>query len=72
MGREVEKEMMGIIVQQAKKEGILKLKSQYIETEKNIPCKNFLKDCGFQKEGNSWSFNLDNSFKKIDFIKVIT
>ena len=72
MGREVEKEMMGNIVQQAKKEGILKLKSQYIETEKNIPCKNFLQDCGFQKEGNDWFFYLDHSFKNIDFIEVLT
>jgi FkbH-like protein len=71
MGREVEKEIMADIIQQAKKEGILKLKSQYIETTKNIPCKNFLKDCGFKKEGNNWFFNLDNSFKNIDFIEVI-
>jgi FkbH-like protein len=72
MGREVEKEMMGNIVQQAKKEGILKLKSQYIETEKNIPCKHFLKDCGFKKEGNNWFFYLDHYFKNTDFIEVLT
>ena len=72
MGREVEKEMMGNIIQQAKKEGILKLKSQYVETTKNIPCKNFLKDCGFQKKGNDWFYYLDHSFKNIDFIEVLT
>ena len=72
MGREVEKVIMNQIIEQAKKEGVVKLKSIYIPTEKNKPCENFLKDCGFQKEGNEWSYSLNQSFKNIDFIKVLT
>lgn len=72
MGREVEKGMMGHIIEQAKKEGVVKLKSRYTPTEKNKPCENFLKDCGFQKEGDAWSYSLNQPFKNIDFIKVLT
>ena len=72
MGREVEKGIMNHIIEQAKKEGVVKLKSKYIPTEKNKPCENFLKDCGFQKEGDEWSYFLNQSFKNIDFIEVLT
>ena len=72
MGREIEKEIMANIIEQAKNEGVSKLKSHYIETEKNSPCKNFLKDCGFQKSGDDWIFNVDQPFKNINFIHVMT
>ena len=72
MGRQVEKKIMGNIIEQAKKEGVLKLKSRFIPTEKNKPCKNFLKDCGFQEDDGEWSYSLNQPFKKIDFIKVLT
>jgi FkbH-like protein len=72
MGRQVENKIMGNIIEQAKKEGVIKLKSRFIPTKKNKPCENFLKDCGFQKEDDEWSYLLNKSFKKTDFIKVLT
>lgn len=72
MGREVEKAIMSYIIEQAKKEGVVKLKSIYIPTEKNKPCENFLKDCNFQKGMDEWSYSFNQPFKNIDFIKVLT
>jgi FkbH-like protein len=54
MGRGVEKAIMAFILNEAKKEGITRLKGQYIPTKKNKPCEEFLSSCGFQRQGDYW------------------
>ncbi len=72
MGRDVERGMLSNIIEQAKNEGIVKLKSKYIPTEKNMPCKNFLNDCGFHKENDEWIYFLNQPFKNTDNVKILT
>jgi FkbH-like protein len=54
MGRGVEKAIMAFILNEAKKEGITRLKGQYVPTKKNKPCEEFLSSCGFQRQGDYW------------------
>lgn len=63
MGREVEKAIMGHIINLAKKEGAQKVKAQYIPTQKNKPVEEFLPGCGFYKEGDFWVYDLGSSFQ---------
>jgi len=46
-----------------KKEGVKKIKAQFIPTQKNKPAENFLSNYGFQKEGKYWIFSLQNPIK---------
>ncbi len=70
MGREVEKSILGHIIKTAKEQGVEKIKADFIPTQKNKPIENFLPDCGFKKEGDSWIISIDETFQIPDFIKV--
>ena len=70
MGREVEKSILGYIIEMAKKSGVEKIKADYIPTQKNKPIENFLPNCGFKKEDNYWIISINNTFDIPDFIKV--
>ncbi len=70
MGREVEKSILGHIIKTAKEHGIEKIKADFIPTQKNKPIEHFLPDCGFKKEGNSWTISINETFQIPDFIKV--
>jgi len=72
IGREIEKIMMDQIFQQAKRDGVKRIKAQFIPTQKNKPAEKFLGDCGFKKEGEFWIYDLEIPFKKPDFIEVRT
>ncbi|HET7391946.1 MAG TPA: HAD-IIIC family phosphatase, partial [Nitrososphaeraceae archaeon] len=54
IGRGVEDAIMGFILNEAKGEGVTKIKCQYIPTKKNKPCEEFLPNCGFKREGEYW------------------
>jgi len=68
MGREVEKAILNYIINEAKKNGIRKIKSQYIVTKKNKPVENFLPDCGFVQENGFWVFDLTKTFHVPEFL----
>lgn len=68
MGREVEKAILNHIINEAKKSGIKKIKSQYIPTKKNKPIENFLPDCGFVQEKDYWVFDLTKTFHVPEFL----
>jgi FkbH-like protein len=59
MGRGAEDAIMGFILNEAKKEGIAKIKGQYIPTKKNKPCEDFLPKYGFEREGEYWIYSPD-------------
>ena len=56
MGRGIEDAIMSFILNEAKREGITKIKCVYIPTKKNKPCEEFLPNCGFKKEGEYWVY----------------
>ena len=62
------KEVNLYIINEAKKNCVKTIKSQYIPTEKNIPIQNFLPECGFKKNNDFWVYDLNNPFKMPDFI----
>ena len=70
MGREVEKGILGHILNNAKENGVERVKAQFIPSQKNAPIENFLPSCGFQKEGDYWIFEINTSFVVPDCIKV--
>ena len=63
IGRGIEEGILGKIIEMAKKEGVKKIKAQFIPTQKNKPAENFLSNYGFQKEGKYWIFSLQNPIK---------
>ena len=50
MGREVEKGILGHIINRAKENGVERIKTQFIPSQKNNPIEDFLPNCGFQKD----------------------
>ncbi|MGI0001473.1 MAG: HAD-IIIC family phosphatase, partial [Nitrososphaeraceae archaeon] len=58
MGRRIEDGIMKYILNEARKQGIKRVKCQYIPTAKNKPCENFLSHSGFKKEGEDWILHL--------------
>jgi len=47
LGKEIEFTFLNNIIEEAKKNNILRIKAKFITTIKNIPAKDFLKDAGF-------------------------
>jgi FkbH-like protein len=70
MGREVEKGILGHIIKKAKKDGVERIKAQFIPSAKNKPVENFLPSCGFKKEGEYWVYSLNSQFKIPDYLTV--
>jgi len=71
IGREIEKGILNYIINEAKKNGIKIIKSQYVRTEKNTPIQDFLPNCGFKQINNFWEYDLNNAFNMPDFIKIV-
>ena len=71
MGREIEKAILGHIISDAKNNDVDKIYANYIPTQKNKPIENFLSDCGFKHENNSWIIIPKDDFKLPDCIKLI-
>ena len=60
MGRRIEGGIMEYILNEARKEGIKRVKGRYIPTNRNKPCENFLPQSGFKKEGEDWILHLES------------
>lgn len=72
MGRGVEDAILGHILREAKMQGVEKVKGVYIPTKKNMPCEDFLSNYGFAKDGDLWSYSLNNPIKIPDHLMVVT
>jgi len=70
MGREVEKGMLGYIMNKAKEHGVEQIKAQFITSQKNKPIEDFLPNCGFHKDGNSWIYSLKVPFTIPEYLTV--
>ena len=71
MGRRIENGIMQYILNEAKSEGIKRVKGKYIPTKKNRPCEGFLASLGFQKEGEDWIYNTEVPFKTAEHLELI-
>jgi len=70
MGRGIEEGILAHILEQAKKQSVSKVKGQYIPTKKNLPCENFYQNYGFKMEGKYWSFDLKNTIKIPEHLRI--
>jgi len=70
MGREVEKGMLGHIINKAKQNGVELIKAKFIPSQKNKPIEDFLPNCGFQKDGDYWVYPLKTQFTIPDYLMV--
>nr|MBI4156107.1 hypothetical protein [Candidatus Woesearchaeota archaeon] len=70
MGREVEKGILNFILDTAKKNGVKKIKAQFIPTQKNKPAESFLPNCGFKKEDGYLVYDLSIPFESPNYLEV--
>ncbi len=52
IGRKVEEAMLAIVIEQARELGIQQLRAEYIPTDRNKPCWEFLNSSALSREGN--------------------
>jgi FkbH-like protein len=71
MGRGVEDAIMAFILNEAKKEGVTKVKGQYIPTKKNKPCEDFYSSYGFKQEGQYWIYQPNVSVKIPTYLELL-
>jgi len=64
IGRGVEDGILSHIIEKARKEGVSKVRGEYIKTKKNKPAENLFPSFGFKKEGDLWVFDTKDQFKK--------
>ena len=70
IGRDVEKVILNYIIETAKKNGIKKIKAQFIPTQKNKPAESLLPNCGFKKEDGYWIYDLSIPFESPNYLEV--
>jgi FkbH-like protein len=70
MGREVEKGILGHIINEAKQNNVEQIKAQFIPSQKNKPIEGFLPNCGFHKEGSYWVYPIKSKFVVPDCLTV--
>ena len=63
MGREVEKGILSYVIGKAKESGAQQLRAQFVPTLKNKPVEDFLPNCGFKKESDSWVYSVNVPFE---------
>jgi len=70
MGRDIEKGIMTYIVNKAKENNIEKIQADFFPTQKNKPIKNFLLNCEFKKDGDSWTYIIKSEIKFPEYLSV--
>ena len=70
MGRGVEDGILSYIIDNAKRNNVEEIKAEFIQTTKNKPAENFLKDFGFVKQENYWNYKLNNNIEYPNHLKV--
>jgi FkbH-like protein len=71
MGRGIEDGIMQHILNEARKEGVTRVRGSYIPTKKNKPCEDFLSNSGFKKEREYWVYSFDAPFKMVKHLELI-
>jgi predicted enzyme involved in methoxymalonyl-ACP biosynthesis len=71
MGRGVEYAVMGFILREAEKEGIKRVRAQYLPTSKNKPCEEFLSKCSFKLEKDQWIYAQDSKLKVPNYLEIV-
>jgi predicted enzyme involved in methoxymalonyl-ACP biosynthesis len=56
---------------EARKEGVTRVRGSYIPTKKNKPCEDFLSNSGFKKEREYWVYSFDAPFKMVKHLELI-
>lgn len=70
MGREVEKGILNYIINKAKESGAQQIRANFIPTQKNKPIEDFLPNCGFKKESDSWVYSVNLPFEIPDCLTI--
>jgi FkbH-like protein len=77
-GREVEMEIMNCIVERAMQRGMTTVLGEYRPTEKNIVCREFLPQCGFERagvnsadDGELWRLTIAEYRRRATAIEVV-
>jgi FkbH-like protein len=70
MGRDIEKGIMAHIVNTAYEHKVEKIKAYFLPTQKNKPIENFLPNCEFEKEGNSWTYAIKSKIKFPEYLRI--
>lgn len=70
MGREVEKGILNHIINKAKESGAQQIRAKFIPTQKNKPIEDFLPNCGFKKESDSWVYSVNLPFEIPDCLTI--
>jgi len=70
LGRKVEDGILCYIINKAKKEGVKKIRSEFIPTKKNKAAEDFLPNFGFQKNGEFWIYSIDSHEKKLVDLEI--
>lgn len=70
MGREVERGILSHIVNEAKNNHVEKIRAQFLPTAKNKPIEDFLPNCGFKKDNDSWVYSVNSPFVVPDCLTV--
>ena len=68
IGRGIEDAIISYILNEAKNQGVEKIRADFIPTKKNIPAEAFLPNCGFKKENGYWIYDLNDSIKTPDHL----
>ena len=71
MGRDIEKGIMNYIINKAKENNVKKIKADFIPTQKNKPIKNFLSECGFKKDAESWTYIIKSKIKFPEYLTMV-
>lgn len=71
MGRDIEKGIMNYIINKAKENNIKKIKADFIPTQKNKPIENFLSECGFKKDAESWTYIIKSKIKFPEYLTMV-
>ena len=70
MGRDVEKAILGHIINRAKEDNVELIKTQFLSSQKNKPIEDFLPNCGFKKDGDYWYYSLKTPFIIPTYLEV--
>jgi len=68
IGRGIEDAIISHILNEAKNQGVEKIRADFIPTKKNSPAEAFLPNCGFKKENGYWIYDLNDSIKTPDHL----
>ena len=70
MGRGIEQGIMTYIKNKAKNDKIKKIKADFFQTQKNKPIENFLPNCEFKEEGETWTYSIKSEIEFPDYLTL--